>query len=285
MEILKNGILETNTNNKYPSRLITRIVTVAPDPAMVIMEDKLEEQRKISLKKFKAAVPPQVLQKRPLVFASALAHEVRNPLTNINLAAELIVSGTLDEEQKLFVEIIKRGVARINNLLTDFLTSHKNKEAHSETCSVNDLLDEVLDTIKDRILLKNVTVRKLYSSIDHQILINKEEIKLALINVIINGIEAMPLKNGILKLATRISDDKCIIEVEDNGTGISEKDLKNIFAPFFTNKPGGMGIGLSTTLDILLSNCATLDVQSEEGTGSRFTLFFDKMGRSDKISS
>ena len=285
MEILKSGLLETSTNNKYHSRLITKIVTVQPDKAMVILEDKLEEQRKISLQKFKAAVPSQILQNRSLVFASALAHEVRNPLANINLAAELIISGTLDEEQKSYVEIINRGVARINNLLTDFLTSHKNEEAHSEICSVNDLVDEVLDIIKDRILLKNVDVRKLYSSIDYKILINKEEIKIALINVIINGIEAMPLNNGILKLATRMTDDKCAIEIEDNGIGISEKNLKNIFTPFFTNKPGGMGIGLSTTLDILLSNCATMDVQSQEGTGSRFTLFFDKMGTPDKLSS
>jgi len=60
--------------------------------------------------------------------------------------------------------------------------------------------------------------------------------------------------------------------------GISEKNLLNIFDPYYTNKPGGMGLGLSTTMDILLSNCGTMDVQSEEGAGTHFTLHFNQMG-------
>jgi signal transduction histidine kinase len=279
MEILSSGILETHANKKHPSRLVTRIVTVAPpNTAMVMLEDKLEEQRKISLQKFKAATLPLVLQKRPLAFASALAHEIRNPLTNINLAAEMLESDSLDAEQKAFIGMIKKGVERINNLLTAFLASHKNEEIHSEMCSVHELLDEVLTVNEDRIVLRKVSVIKEYTSSGDTILANREEIKIALINVVLNAIEAMPLENGILKLVTRISDDKCIIDIEDNGTGISENDLKKIFTPFFTNKTGGMGIGLSATLDILLSNCATLDVQSKEGFGTRFTLFFNKPG-------
>ncbi|MEJ0082733.1 MAG: ATP-binding protein [Puia sp.] len=65
--------------------------------------------------------------------------------------------------------------------------------------------------------------------------------------------------------------------MEDNGMGISEKNLLNIFDPYYTNKPGGMGLGLSTTMDILLSNCGTMDVQSEEGSGTHFTLHFNPM--------
>ena len=199
-------------------------------------------------------------------------------MTNINLAADILGSGSLDEENKTFVAVIKRGVERINTLLTDFLSSYESEEIHSEICSINALLEDVLEVNKDRMLLKNVTVIKDFTNEDAQILVNKEEIKIALINIVINAIEAMPLKDGILKLVTRLLNDKYIIEIEDNGIGISEKDLKNIFTPYFTGKTEGMGLGLSTTLDILLSNCATLDVQSEEGSGTRFTLYFNKMG-------
>jgi signal transduction histidine kinase len=279
MEILSSGILETEKNNKYPSKLITRIISPSPaTAAMVILEDKLEEQRKISLQKFRAVTPPTTLQKRSLVFATALAHEVRNPLTNINLAADMLNNGSLDAEQNLFVDIIKRGVEGINNLLTAFLASSKKEEIQSEICSIHELLEEVITVNKDRIILKHIAIRKDYASFDDKIRVNKEEIKIALINVVVNAIEAMPPENGTLKLSTRIADDKCIIEIEDDGVGISKINLKNIFNPFFTDKLGGMGIGLSTTLDILLSNCATMEVQSEEGVGTRFSLFFNKAG-------
>ena len=88
----------------------------------------------------------------------------------------------------------------------------------------------------------------------------------------------MPPENAILKIKTRLLNNQCIIEIEDNGKGISEKNLPNIFDPYYTNKPGGMGLGLSTTMDILLLNCGSLDVQSEEGSGTHFTLCFNQMG-------
>jgi signal transduction histidine kinase len=81
-------------------------------------------------------------------------------------------------------------------------------------------------------------------------------------------------KKGKLKLITRSINGKCIIEIEDNGIGISKENLKNLFKPYFTGKAGGMGLGLSTTIDILKANQVTVDVQSEEGKGTRFILSF-----------
>jgi signal transduction histidine kinase len=73
------------------------------------------------------------------------------------------------------------------------------------------------------------------------------------------------------------SNGKCVIEIEDNGIGISKQNLKNIFKPYFTNKPGGMTLGLSTTLDILHSNHAKVEVHSEEGRGTHFILSFERI--------
>jgi signal transduction histidine kinase len=118
--------------------LNSRIINFSPDnPAMVTLQDKLEEQRSISLHKFKALSPSQILQKRTGAFSSALVHEIRNPLTNINLAADILGSGNLDEENRILLAVIKRGVERINNLLTDFLSSYENKEIHSEIYSTS----------------------------------------------------------------------------------------------------------------------------------------------------
>jgi len=278
MEISANGTLDAKPSSQNPPRLITQIIGETRDKtAMIILEDKLAEQRKISLQKFKPVAPSKMLQKRPGSFASALVHEVRNPLSNINLAVDILDSASLDEEHKIFVDVIKRGAARINNILSEFLLSLKKEEIHSEICSVTELLEEVLALNKDRMLLKNVSVSKDYTHGVINILVNKEEIKIALTNIIINAIEAMPAEHGSLNLYTKNLNDKCVIEIQDNGIGISETNLKNIFDPFFTNKNGGMGLGLSTTLDILLSNCATLDVHSAEGSGTCFTLFFNQV--------
>ena len=99
---------------------------------------------------------------------------------------------------------------------------------------------------------------------------------MALTNIIINAIDAMSAENGELKLGTKLIGDRYAIEIEDNGCGISPENLKNIFKAFYTNKPGGLGVGLSTTYDILWSNHVEVKVESEPGTGTCFTLLFDK---------
>jgi signal transduction histidine kinase len=272
--------VKINTILHYPSVRISKRTNSGSDRAeLAVLERALEEEERIRLlHKITTGIPLQIIKKKSGVFSTSLVHEVRNPLTNINLAADILELGGLSEEQKNFVEIIKRGVDRINNILTSFLSSHSEDEIQAESCSVNNLLDEVLALNTDRISLKNVIVKKNFTVRDLNILVKKQEIKIALINIIVNAIEALPPANGILTLCTGLKNEQCIIEIEDNGMGISEKNLLNIFDPYYTNKPGGMGLGLSTTMDIVLSNCGTMDVQSEEGSGTHFTLHFNLMG-------
>jgi signal transduction histidine kinase len=210
-------------------------------------------------------------------FTSALAHEVRNPLSNINLACEMLTSTLLDNDQKIYVDIIKRASSRINRLVTELLTSGAQDELPSDNQSIHQLLDEVLAMTSDRIRLKNITISKDYSTIDCRIWMNKQQMKIALTNIIINAIEAMPEESGKLKLITRSINSQSVITIEDNGMGISKENLTNIFKPFFTNKQGGIGLGLSTTLDILRANHGRVDVKSEIGQGTSFFLTFDRL--------
>jgi signal transduction histidine kinase len=219
--------------------------------------------------------PLKILQEQPGQFVTALAHEIRNPLSSINMAVEILKSMNDNDEQKKYLEIINRGYLRINDLVTD-LISWEEKEIKPEKHSVHELLDEVLEITEDRMILKNITVRKDYTTIDCSVMVNRRKMRIALINIIINSVDAMPSENGKLKLITRSINGKCVIEIGDNGIGISQENLKNIFKPYYTNKPGGMGLGLSTTLQILLENNARVDVQSEEGKGTRFIISFDR---------
>jgi signal transduction histidine kinase len=242
---------------------------------MFIMENGSPENTN-GFKKKLIPIVQEIITKRPTIFAFALVHEIRNPLNNIKLAAEMLVSGSLSEEQKELVDVILRGSGRIQDLVTDYLVANKDTENHSEPFSINELLDEVLLENNDQAKLRKVHIIKDYAVRNGNLLGNKKEIKIALSNIIINAIEAMPAEHGILKLGTRLNGDKYIVEIEDNGVGISKQNLQKIFDPYFTNKPGGLGLGLTATMDILASNCGTIEVKSEVGAGTRFTLSFNK---------
>jgi signal transduction histidine kinase len=275
---LLNSILRTGPVNYYSYRpasgLMNRGQVLTP---MTILENKVEKQDANLENKFTLHAEDQIADKRLGILASALVHEVRNPLNNINLAAEFIDSGKLDEEQKAFVEIINRGVDRIRNLVNDFLISHKSIETHAEICSLNELVDDVLALNQDRLRLNDVFIIKNYSYKDWKIRVKKREIIVAITNILINAIEAMPAGYGKLKITTGATNDQCFLKIEDNGTGISAENLRKIFNPFFTNKPGGIGLGLSTAKEMVLSNGGAIEVKSEPESGTRFDIGFNKV--------
>jgi signal transduction histidine kinase len=221
------------------------------------------------------SAPPKIKQEQPSQFVPALIHEIRNPLTTINLALQMLRSTVISYDRKLYLDVIMRSAARINDLIGDILRSCQPDEMHPGKYPVHQLLDEALAMAEDRILLKNIMIRKDYTTLDCKVLVDKQKIKIALSNIIINAIEAMPSGNGELRLVTRSINGRCSIEIKDNGVGISKKDMKNIFTPYFTAKAGGLGLGLSTAMHILLLNHVTADVRSEEGKGTRFILSFE----------
>lgn len=205
--------------------------------------------------------------------ARTIAHEIRNPLTNINLAAEqLSTEMTEDDENTSFLfEMINRNSSRINQLITDLLSSTKFTELNFEKVSVNDLLDEALSQAKDRILLNHVEVKKDYANDICDISIDKEKIRIAFLNLIINAIEAMESKqDATLTLVTRNKGDYCEIEIADNGTGMDEEAMNRLFEPYFTSKPKGNGLGLTNTQNIILNHKGDIDVKSEVDRGTSF---------------
>jgi signal transduction histidine kinase len=210
----------------------------------------------------------------PLV--SVLVHELRNPLTNIMLTIHLLESKILDDNDRLYMDIIKRSSAKINDLVNDLLKGEQEQQIQTEEYSIHQLLDEVIEMAGDKIRLKNIVVKRSYASYDLKIKMDMPKIKIALTNIIINAIDAMGSEKGILKLGTKIIKGRYAVSIQDNGSGISKENLPLIFNPYFTDKPGGIGVGLAATKDILLSNQIGVRVESEMGHGTRFILLFEK---------
>jgi len=204
--------------------------------------------------------------------ARTIAHEVRNPLTNINLSVEQLKEDATDENMNLMLDMIVRNSNRINQLIADLLNSTKSAELVFQTASINQLLDETLTLANDRIQLKNIQVEKKYSNDLPDVSVDVEKIKIALLNIIVNAIEAMEKDKGFLQIKTERLNGKCIVSVTDNGTGIAKDSLSKLFEPYFTSKPKGNGLGLTNTQNIILSHHGSIHVESEESKGTTFSV-------------
>ncbi len=203
-----------------------------------------------------------------------LAHEVRNPLTNITLSAEQLESEFEDDEYRFYTQIIKRNCSRINELITQLLQSSRPGEVNLVPGDMREVMDEALAAADDRLRLKKITVQKRYAPDIPQIGLDKTSLQLAYLNLINNAIEAVEEAEGVLTISLQIQGEELKVLIADNGCGISEEVMQQIFEPYFTGKKTGMGIGLATTLSIVHSHGGRIDVQSEIGSGTTFTLSF-----------
>lgn len=166
--------------------------------------------------------------------ARTIAHEVRNPLTNINLASDQLKNEFLQKEENsaFLFDMINRNSNRINQLISDLLNSTKFSELNYVKTGINDFIDETLKDAEDRIKLDKIQLVKKYSSRNCAISVDKAKMKIALLNIIINAIEAMERQeNKILTIETRPVKDKCEIIITDNGPGMDEESLTRILNP------------------------------------------------------
>ncbi len=205
--------------------------------------------------------------------ARTIAHEVRNPLTNINLANSQLKTDIIDPDENIhhLMDIIDRNSHRINKLISDLLQSTKFTELTYTTVPVSRILEESLAMAEDRINLKEITVEKELGT-DCLVKVDMEKIKIPFLNIIINAIEAMDEKKGLLKIKTRQEGNKCIITISDNGAGMDEAALSKLFEPYFTTKQKGNGLGLTNTQNIILNHKGTINVQSQTGVGTTFII-------------
>ncbi len=223
------------------------------------IDDRLKlEEEKVSLDRF-ASVGR---------VARLIAHEVRNPLTNISLSVEALSNGGV-EELNDYLRIISNNAQRINALMTELLSTTKLTEFNFESIGLNQLLEDTLLAATDRIKLKNINLEKNYDPAICSVHADAEKLKVALLNIIVNAIEAMP-EQGTLKLSTTKLKDKCLITIADNGKGINKDQIKQIFQPFFSTKQNGTGLGLAMAQNIILYHKGTIRLESEVDHGTTF---------------
>jgi PAS domain S-box-containing protein len=204
-----------------------------------------------------------------------LAHEVRNPLSNIHMSLEQLGSFTKGEE-KIYIDIIDRNGKRINDLITELLTSSKPTEMVFERIVLQTTVDETIGIALDRLTLKQIRLRVNYPDFPCYIMAEKEKLKIALLNIIINAIEAIERPDGELSISIYHTENNYSLEISDNGCGIPQENLSKLFEPYFTSKRNGIGLGLASTLNILQAHNASIEVKSKINVGTSFIISFDQ---------
>ncbi len=205
-------------------------------------------------------------------FIRTMAHEVRNPLNNINLSVENLIHQLKNEDDRIYLEIIERNGKRINDLITELLQSSKPADMNIEPILLSGIMDNVVNAVRDRALLRKINVNFTPSENDCFIKADGPKLEMALLNIVINAIEAVEDETGIIEIVANCKPGEAILSISDNGCGMSAETKARLFEPYFTSKRNGLGLGLATTLTILNAHNADIEVRSAINSGTGFIL-------------
>ncbi|MES2702479.1 MAG: ATP-binding protein [Bacteroidota bacterium] len=203
-----------------------------------------------------------------------IAHEVRNPLNNITLSVEQMQQDIKDEHLQLYMNIIQRNGKRISDLISELLNTSRPFEITLEQQTLQNVLDDVIAASIDRLTLKKIKLQVSYPNSEMVIMADREKLKLALLNIVINAVEAMQEQTGQLTINLQHAGSNTVLAITDNGAGISEENISRLFEPYFTQKRNGVGLGLTFTLNILQAHKGNIEVTSQVGKGTTFTITF-----------
>lgn len=206
---------------------------------------------------------------------AGVAHELRNPLSGIKINAQILArKRDLAEADQRILKSMQEGIEKIQKIIDDMLNFARPKAANFKAENINEVLINSLAIIQNKFKRANISLIFEQGENLPGLFIDAHQIQQVLINLMLNALQAMGKGGTVTIRSVRQDNGGVKIEIKDTGTGIPREHLKKIFDPFFTTKSEGTGLGLSISLKILENHGASLDVQSEVGLGSVFTINF-----------
>jgi PAS domain S-box-containing protein len=214
--------------------------------------------------------------------AAGFAHDLGNVLAPLGMYAALLLANRdqLSEEDVGYVEQIKEIANRVSKILRQLIDFSREDSGVRETISVREVIDETLSMLDYVLTGRNITLERVYQSETAYVYADPSLLEQVFINLIVNAADAMP-GGGKLTITTRLSrgespTDQRYLEIvfADTGSGIASQDLDWIFEPFYTTKERGKGtgLGLFVSYGIVEKHGGTIDVESELGVGTSFTV-------------
>ena len=212
--------------------------------------------------------------------SDSLAHEIRNPVASIRGAMqELGENLNLTETNERLIRIAIRESDQLNRIVSSFLEFVDTSRMEKGPFDVCKLIEEAVEGIEDQNGRNGgVRIEKECPETVGCIVGERDQIRKALVNLVKNGVEAMP-KGGLLRVWAQHSEDmdgRVSISIHDTGVGIPAEHVGKVFDPFYTTKPQGIGLGMTIAHKVIAGNGGTIDLESTEGSGTTVTIALPK---------
>ena len=217
---------------------------------------------------------------------SALAHEIKNPLSVINLNMELLAEdlAAIDAPQSRRalqrVGMVQKQCQRLENLLKEFTRFIRLNRLNLRPGHLNEQVNQVLDLFAAQARQQSVEIVRYLDPDLPSMLLASQMLQAALTNLVKNALEAMP-DGGQLVVRTRLTRRGIALDMIDTGCGMNDETLLKMFDTFYTNKEGGTGLGLPMAKKIIEAHDGVINVHSAVGRGTQFTLEFPTPKRID----
>lgn len=226
------------------------------------------------------AVQDQLVQMEKLTalgkMSASIAHEIRNPIVCVGgFARRLLNDKTLSEKNKKYVNIISEESTRLETILQDILIFSKETRLNFEECHVNAIIKSTLDVLALELHDREIEANTCFFTDLTSIMADTQQLKQVFMNLIINALQHVPEKKGLINVMTYNSLSMAggvTIEISDNGRGIEPELIDNIFNPFFTTKGSGTGLGLAIIRKIIDNHKGNINVRNRPGVGVTFII-------------
>jgi len=203
--------------------------------------------------------------------AAGMAHEIRNPLNSISLFVQLIKEGVEDSEKIEYVEKILQEVDRVDGTLRKLLDTARRPRFEITEVNIEDVIRKALDSFSPQLGTQKITLRFVTKSPLPSLKADPAEIQQIFTNLLLNAIDEMP-DGGEIAIELDYDDHDITIQVSDSGGGIPEKNIPNIFDPFFSTKSMGTGMGLPIVLRIIKNYGGRIEVVATGKSGTTFLI-------------
>ena len=242
-------------------------------------------------RKLKEQTQDQILQSEKLAslgrLASGIAHEINNPLTAILTYSSLLLEDLKETDFEEDLRVIIKETLRCRDIVRNILDFARSTKPDIKRTNVNNLINEVLLILEKHVNFHNIVINKELDPDVPDMFIDENQFKSVINNLAMNAADAMP-QGGTLTVQTKYNfgNDSISIIVSDTGVGIKEEHLDKIFDPFFTTKEQGKGtgLGLAVTYGIIKRYYGNINVHSEVGNGTVFTITFPLLKNKEEYS-
>ncbi|MBU4316232.1 MAG: PAS domain-containing protein [Proteobacteria bacterium] len=246
----------------YENSKITGVVEMSRDITRDINYQKtmMHQEKMISIGRLSAGV----------------AHEINNPLTTI-LTTAILLQEDMEKTDPLYgeLETISKETIRCREIVTSLLDFARQSAPEKKQGDINAIISESVLLTKKQAAFSDIHISLILDKNIPLVLVDRGQIQQAMINLLINAVEATGT-GGSIKVVSRLDSKKNNVEIDisDTGVGMDEKTISRIFDPFFTNKETGTGLGLAITLGIIEQHDGGINVKSRPGKGTTFTIKF-----------